>query len=210
MSLFSSGVVTQRSRKLNCPLSLTSFAASRKPVMAARIKGGCETDTLDSGRGEVAYRKGLSFDSSHEVDRLGHRRTNYAHSGKVREARSEKDIGSRFFERLKAADRVVQARRGVEQIVDPSGQDKRKWQCMCRPRCCSNAFDSQAKIVERTVLVASRVLNRASDKPGLSGKPNRLSHDLRRVAESLFQIRRDGQLCCIDNQTRVRKRFISR
>src|SRR5260370_14556745 len=36
MSLLSSGGVTQRSRKLTCPFSLTSFAASRKLVIAAR------------------------------------------------------------------------------------------------------------------------------------------------------------------------------
>ena len=36
MSLFSSGVVTHRSRKPNWPVSFTSRAASRKPVMAAR------------------------------------------------------------------------------------------------------------------------------------------------------------------------------
>ena len=36
MSLFNSGVVTLKSRKLNSPLVLISFTASRKPVMAAR------------------------------------------------------------------------------------------------------------------------------------------------------------------------------
>ena len=36
MILFSSGVVTLLSRKLNSPLSLISEAASSKPVMAAR------------------------------------------------------------------------------------------------------------------------------------------------------------------------------
>jgi hypothetical protein len=36
MSVFNSSVVTHRSRKPNFPLSITSFAASRKPVIAAR------------------------------------------------------------------------------------------------------------------------------------------------------------------------------
>ena len=36
MSLFSSGVVTHRSRKPNWPVSFTSHAASSKPVIAAR------------------------------------------------------------------------------------------------------------------------------------------------------------------------------
>jgi hypothetical protein len=36
MSLWSSGVVTHRSRKPNWPLSITSHAASSKPLIAAR------------------------------------------------------------------------------------------------------------------------------------------------------------------------------
>src|SRR5579864_1333730 len=36
MSLFNSGVVTERSRNVNWPVSFTSRAACRKPVMAAR------------------------------------------------------------------------------------------------------------------------------------------------------------------------------
>ena len=79
---------------------------------------------------------------------------------------------------------------------------------MCRLRGCSNSFDSEAKIVEWTICIASRVLDRASNESHLGRKPNRFCHDFRSVPEPLFQICRDRQIRCIDNQTCVRKRFI--
>jgi len=90
-------------------------------------------------------------------------RTDCAHCGKVRQAGGEKHIGTRFVEGLKATNGVIQARRGVEEIVRARSQDEGKRECMSCLCACRNPFDSQAKIVKWTVFVASRVLNRASN-----------------------------------------------
>src|SRR5207249_4195722 len=101
---------------------------------------------------------------------------------------------SSFFEGLKAADGVVQARGGVEEIVRSRSQNKGKRECTGSLRGCGNPFDSQVKIIKGTVRVASRVLNRAPNQAHLARKPDRFRHDFRRVAKPLFQIRRDGQI----------------
>ena len=49
-------------------------------------------------------------------------------------------------------------------------------------RLC-NPFDGQANIVKGTVLVASRILDRASNESYLGRKPDRFHHDFRRVAK---------------------------
>ena len=72
-------------------------------------------------------------------------------------------------------------------------QDKGKLECMCSLHRCSNPLDRQANIVKRTVLFASRILDRASNESCLGRKPDRFRYDFRRVAKTLFQIRRDGK-----------------
>ena len=52
-----------------------------------------------------------------------------------------------FCKCLKAADGVVQARSGVEEIVRSHSQDKRKPECTYGFRGCSDPFDNQALIV---------------------------------------------------------------
>jgi len=55
-----------------------------------------------------------------DVDGLRHRRTDCAHGGKVRQAGSEKHIGSGFLEGLQAADGVVQTGGGVRGDCAPA------------------------------------------------------------------------------------------
>ena len=90
---------------------------------------------------------------------------------------------------------MVSSSRGgcVKEIVRSRSHDKRTLQRTCSLRGCSDSFDSQALIVKGTVFVASRILDRASNKSRLGRKPDCLRYDLRRVAKPLFQIRRDGQ-----------------
>jgi hypothetical protein len=135
---------------------------------------------------------GVSLDSDHEIDRLRHRRADCAHRGKVRQAGGEKHVGSSFFKRLQAADGIVQARGGVEEIVHSRSQDKGKRECARRLRGCRNPFDSQASIVKWTVRVARRILDRASHESHPGRQPDGFRHHFRRVAEPLFQIRGDG------------------
>jgi len=71
-------------------------------------------------------------------------------------------------------------------------------------------FHGQANIIEGTVLVASRILDGASNESRLGRKPDRPGHDFRRFAKPPFQIRRNLRIRRIDNQARVRQRFISR
>jgi hypothetical protein len=131
--------------------------------------------------------------------------TDCAHGGKVREAGGEKHISSSFFERLQAAEGVLQAgRSGVKKIVRSRRQDKGKLECTCRLRGGSDSFDSQAKIVKGSLWLASRILDRASHEPRLGCQPDRFRHDCRRIAKPSFEIRRYGQIRGIDNQARVR------
>ena len=81
---------------------------------------------------------------------------------------------------------------------------------MCRLRRCCNAFDSQAKVVKWTVLLASRILDRASNESRPCRQPDRLRHDFRRVTKPFFQIRRHRQICRIYNQTSTSQGFLSR
>ena len=126
------------------------------------------------------------------------------------QAGGEEHIGSSVFEGMKAADGVVQARGGKEEIVRSRSQDKGKPEKTRRLRSCRNPFDSQVKIIKGTVRVARRILNRAPNQSHLGGKPDRFRHDFRRVAKPLFQIRRDWQIRGIDNHARVGQRFIAR
>ena len=88
-------------------------------------------------------------------------------------------------------------------------QNKGKPECTSSLRGCSNSFDSQALIVKGTV-VASGILDAASNESHLGRKPNRFRLDFRRIAKPFSQIRRDWQVRCIDDQTRVRQRLTSR
>src|ERR1700731_1693762 len=65
---------------------------------------------------------------------------------------------------LKTTDGVVQARRGVEEIVRSRSQDEGNLESTCCLRGCCNPFDGQPNIIKGTVLVASRILDRASNQ----------------------------------------------
>src|SRR5690242_10357629 len=83
------------------------------------VEGRCKADTPDSGGGGFTYGKRFSFDSHHEVDRLRHGLTDRLYHSKVRKTGSEEHIGPSFFEGLEAADRVLEARVGIEEVMGP-------------------------------------------------------------------------------------------
>ena len=139
-----------------------------------------------------------------------HRRTHGAHGGEIGQAGSEKHIGADLLECLKTADSVVQARRRVEQIVRARRQHERKRQRACSLRGCCNPFDSQTLVVEWTIRIAGRILDRAAHESRLGGKPDRFGDDFRRVAEPSLEIGGDGQVGRIDNHARMVQRLRAR
>jgi hypothetical protein len=66
------------------------------------------------------------------------------------------------------------------------------------------------EVVERLVLVAGRVLDRAADQPDPGGKADRFRRRRRRVAETPFQISRDRQVSRHHDGARMRERRLAR
>src|SRR5262249_28037618 len=89
-------------------------------------------------------------------------------------------------------------------------QDEGRPECTCSLRGCRNPFDGQAFIVKGTILIGSRILDRASNESYLGRKPNSFRHDFRCIPKAISQVCRDGQVRSIDNQTAVLQRLISR
>ena len=89
-------------------------------------------------------------------------------------------------------------------------QDKREWERARRLRGGRNPFDSQGEIVKGAILIAGRILDRASHKASFGCQPDRFRYDFGRNAKSFFEIRGDGQVRGAHNQARVRERLISR
>jgi hypothetical protein len=75
---------------------------------------------------------------------------------------------------------------------------------------CRDSLDGEGIVIKRFVRVACRILDRAANESGISRQPDRLSHDLGRIAESSLQIGGNRQIGRIHNHARVRERFISR
>jgi hypothetical protein len=66
---------------------------------------------------------------------------------------------------------------------------KGNWSGTRRLRGCSNPFDSQGKVVEGGVLVASCIFDGASNESRLGRKPDRFRHHFRCVAIPVLQVR---------------------
>src|SRR5579884_3913900 len=106
--------------------------------------------------------------------------------------------------------RIVQVRRRVQEIVRSCGQEKRKAQFALRFSRCRDSFHGESFIVKRLVLAPGRILDGASHEARVCRKPDRLSHLLRRVPESPFQIRRHWQIGRVHDDARVRQRLFAR
>ncbi len=66
-----------------------------------------------------------------------------------------------------------------------------------------------AEIVERPVLLAGRVLDRAAHQAGFGGEPHRLGGESRRVAETVLEIGRDRQVDGGGDGARMRQRLLA-
>jgi hypothetical protein len=73
-----------------------------------------------------------------------------------------------------------------------------------------HALRGLADVVQRAVLVAGGVLDRAAYEPHIRRKPNGLRHHRGRVAEALLEVGRDRQVSGLHDYARVGQRLVAR
>jgi hypothetical protein len=78
--------------------------------------------------------------------------------------------------------------------VCSGSQEKGEPECTCSFRSRGNPFHGQGEVIERSVLLAGRILDRATDQTYVGCEPDRFRRDFRRVTKASFEIRRDGQI----------------
>lgn len=94
----------------------------------------------------------------------------------------------------------LQAGFRVKKIVRSRGQHERKWQSAGRLGSGSDPFHGKRKFIKRLTGIPACILNCASHNPGLSSNANGFRDDLRPVAKSISQIRRDRHIGRVNNR----------
>jgi hypothetical protein len=120
------------------------------------------------------------------------------------------DVGAGLLVGLQALDRVVEVRIAAQEILAARRQGEADAERARRLGRRRDALDRLAEIVERPVLVAGRVLDRAADQAGRAGQPHGLGGEARRMAEAVLEIGRDRQLDRVDHGARMRQRLVAR
>ncbi len=108
-------------------------------------------------------------------------------------------VGSGDFELLQSLDGVVEIRAAPEEVLAARGQDEIVGKRPFRFHRCLNALACKIEIVNRIIFPAGVVLDGTAGKAGGRCVTYSLRHLFRRVAVSLFQIRGDRQVGCLDD-----------
>ena len=159
------GVLGRRDGKITRDEALAQVriivAATELPVSA----------DLEKGFGDAER---LALDADHEVDRLGDRRADLAHRLEIRQPGREQHVGARALEGLQALDGVLQIGITTQKILSARSEREWKRRPLCGLRCGLNSLHRLRQRIERLVLVAGGVLDRAADKPRLRGEHDSL------------------------------------
>ena len=128
-------------------------------------------------------------------------------SSDAREPGRVEGVRAGAFERLQAADGVVEVGAAVEEVLGAADEHERERQRAHRLGGRGHPLDGQPEVVDGARRVAGRVLDRAADEPRLGGEPDRLRHRFGSVAEAVLEVGRHRQVGRLDDRARVGERL---
>jgi hypothetical protein len=113
------------------------------------------------------------------------------------------------FARLQAADRVVEIRAAVQEVLGACDEHEREGEGAGRRRRCRDAFDGLLEVVDRFLVPAGRVFDRGADQTDFRCQANRLGCRFRRIAITVLEIRRDREIRGIHDRQGVGERIVA-
>ncbi len=140
-------------------------------------------------------------DADDDVHRPGHRRTDGPHGVDVGKAGGVEHIGSGRLEALEPPDRVVEIGPAPQEVLGTRREDEIAREAAAGFHGGVDALQGKKRVVDRRFGASGVIFDRASRQPHGGGGADGFGNRLGAVAEAVFEIGRDGQRRCPDDES---------